>query len=135
MELERRGVVPFLIVVFAVAALLAYLLVPPIRRIAVRLDAVDRPEQRRVNTIPVPRGGGVAVAASFVVVDHGPIAGRTGASPSSSQSSGGVVPGGGSASLSAIAARCGGGQSASSAPANQSSGSGPRSGSRAMTRP
>ena len=41
---------------------------PLVRRIALRFDAVDQPGHRRVNTSPVPRGGGVAVAAAFVVV-------------------------------------------------------------------
>jgi UDP-GlcNAc:undecaprenyl-phosphate GlcNAc-1-phosphate transferase len=62
------GVVPFLLVAFLAAAAISFLLIPPIRRIAIRMDAVDRPGQRRVNTSPVPRGGGVAVAAAFVVV-------------------------------------------------------------------
>ena len=62
------GLVPFLFVVLAAAALISLLLTPPIRRIAIRIDAVDQPAQRRVNLTPVPRGGGVAVAASFVLV-------------------------------------------------------------------
>jgi UDP-GlcNAc:undecaprenyl-phosphate GlcNAc-1-phosphate transferase len=65
---SAAGVLPFLLVILAVAAAISYLLTPPIRRLAIRLDAVDRPGLRRVNTSPVPRGGGVAVAASFVVV-------------------------------------------------------------------
>jgi UDP-GlcNAc:undecaprenyl-phosphate GlcNAc-1-phosphate transferase len=35
---------------------------------AIQLGAIDRPGHRRVNTRPVPRGGGVAVAAAFIVV-------------------------------------------------------------------
>src|SRR5205085_4948476 len=35
---------------------------------------VDRPGLRRVNTSPVPRGGGVAVAAAFVLVTLGALA-------------------------------------------------------------
>jgi UDP-GlcNAc:undecaprenyl-phosphate GlcNAc-1-phosphate transferase len=62
------SVVPFLLVLFAAAAAVSFLLTPPIRRLAIRLDAVDRPGHRRVNTSPVPRGGGVAVAIAFVVV-------------------------------------------------------------------
>ena len=33
-----------------------------------RYEIVDRPEARRVNTIPVPRGGGLAVCAAFLLV-------------------------------------------------------------------
>jgi UDP-GlcNAc:undecaprenyl-phosphate GlcNAc-1-phosphate transferase len=62
------SVVPFLLVLFAAAAAVSFLLTPPIRRVAIRFKAVDRPGLRRVNTRPVPRGGGVAVAAAFVIV-------------------------------------------------------------------
>ena len=50
------------------AAALAFVLTPTVRRLAKRLDAVDHPHERRVNTTPVPRGGGVAVAVAFLVV-------------------------------------------------------------------
>lgn len=60
------GVVPFLVLIFLAAAAIATLLTPPTRRIAIRLRAVDRPNHRRVNTRPIPRGGGVAVTAAFV---------------------------------------------------------------------
>jgi UDP-GlcNAc:undecaprenyl-phosphate GlcNAc-1-phosphate transferase len=62
------GDLPFLLLVLALAAFISFALTPSIRRIAIRLDAVDRPGVRRVNTSPIPRGGGVAVATSFVVV-------------------------------------------------------------------
>jgi len=65
---NAAGYLPLLLLVLAVAAVLSLVLTPPIRRLAIRLDAVDRPGLRRVNTSPVPRGGGVAVAASFVLV-------------------------------------------------------------------
>jgi UDP-GlcNAc:undecaprenyl-phosphate/decaprenyl-phosphate GlcNAc-1-phosphate transferase len=61
------GVVPVLLVVLAASAAISYFLTPPIRRAAIRLDAVDRPGIRRVNTSPVPRGGGVAVAVAFIL--------------------------------------------------------------------
>ena len=53
---------------FLAAAALAFVLTPTVRRLAKRLDAVDHPHERRVNTTPVPRGGGVAVAVAFLVV-------------------------------------------------------------------
>ncbi|HZL15793.1 MAG TPA: undecaprenyl/decaprenyl-phosphate alpha-N-acetylglucosaminyl 1-phosphate transferase, partial [Verrucomicrobiae bacterium] len=52
---------------FAAAAILALVLTPLVRRIADRFDVLDRPEARRVNTSPIPRGGGIAVAAAFVI--------------------------------------------------------------------
>jgi UDP-GlcNAc:undecaprenyl-phosphate GlcNAc-1-phosphate transferase len=50
------------------AALISMVLTPFVRRAAIRLDNIDRPDERRVNEAPVPRGGGVAVAVSFLVV-------------------------------------------------------------------
>ena len=56
---------------FATAASVALVLTPLVRRIADRFDVLDRPEERRVNTSPVPRGGGIAVAAAFVITALG----------------------------------------------------------------
>jgi UDP-GlcNAc:undecaprenyl-phosphate GlcNAc-1-phosphate transferase len=53
---------------FVAATLISFVLTPLVRRLAHRVDAVDRPEARRVNTTPIARGGGVAVAAAFLVV-------------------------------------------------------------------
>jgi UDP-GlcNAc:undecaprenyl-phosphate/decaprenyl-phosphate GlcNAc-1-phosphate transferase len=39
-----------------------------VRRVAIRYDAIDHPDERRVNVKPVPRGGGVAVAIAFIAV-------------------------------------------------------------------
>jgi UDP-GlcNAc:undecaprenyl-phosphate/decaprenyl-phosphate GlcNAc-1-phosphate transferase len=61
-------VLPLLIVTFTVAMVLTVGLTPLVRRLAIRLEAVDAPNHRRVNASPVPRGGGIAVAASFLAV-------------------------------------------------------------------
>ena len=58
---------PFIVGAFAIAGLLAFALTPLIRRIAERFDMIDQPDHRRVNTLPVPRGGGVAVAVAAIV--------------------------------------------------------------------
>jgi UDP-N-acetylmuramyl pentapeptide phosphotransferase/UDP-N-acetylglucosamine-1-phosphate transferase len=60
--------VPYLLLAFLGAAALSFVLTPLVRRIAIHVDAIDHPEHRRVNDVPVPRGGGVAVAVAFVVV-------------------------------------------------------------------
>jgi UDP-GlcNAc:undecaprenyl-phosphate GlcNAc-1-phosphate transferase len=60
--------IPYLIAAFVAAALISFLLTPLVRRVALRLDAVDHPDHRRVNVIPIPRGGGVAVATAFILV-------------------------------------------------------------------
>jgi UDP-GlcNAc:undecaprenyl-phosphate GlcNAc-1-phosphate transferase len=59
---------PYLVVVFVTAAALSLALTPLVRRLAVRLDNIDRPDHRRVNRNPIPRGGGMAVALAFLVV-------------------------------------------------------------------
>ena len=64
-------VVPLLIVAFTVAALLSLVITPLVRRIAIRLETIDTPDQRRVNVSPIPRGGGVAVAMAFLTVTAG----------------------------------------------------------------
>ena len=62
---------PLLVVAFASAALIALLITPLVRRLAIRLDNVDLPDHRRVNKRPIPRGGGIAVATAFIVVSIG----------------------------------------------------------------
>jgi UDP-GlcNAc:undecaprenyl-phosphate GlcNAc-1-phosphate transferase len=47
-----------IVLVFILAALIALAVTPVVRRLMLRYEIVDRPEARRVNTIPVPRGGG-----------------------------------------------------------------------------
>ena len=71
---QADDMIPYLVVAFAFAALIALALTPSVRRWAIRLDAVDRPGHRRVNTSPIPRGGGVAVAAAFILVTLGLLA-------------------------------------------------------------
>ncbi len=47
------------------AGTLCHCFTPPVRRLALRLGAVDRPGGRRVNRRPVPRMGGLALFAGF----------------------------------------------------------------------
>lgn len=58
---------PFLVGTLLLAAVLSFLLTPLVRAVAHRLDIVDRPDERRVNVSPVPRGGGLAVAAACLI--------------------------------------------------------------------
>jgi UDP-GlcNAc:undecaprenyl-phosphate GlcNAc-1-phosphate transferase len=57
-----------ILLAFLSAALLSLALTPLVKRVVVRYKVVDRPEARRVNTSPIPRGGGIAVATAFLVV-------------------------------------------------------------------
>jgi UDP-GlcNAc:undecaprenyl-phosphate/decaprenyl-phosphate GlcNAc-1-phosphate transferase len=58
---------PFLVGTLLLAAVLSFVLTPLVRAVAHRFDIVDRPDERRVNLIPVPRGGGIAVAAACLI--------------------------------------------------------------------
>lgn len=57
-----------IVAVFLAAALLTFILTPQVRRIVLRYRIVDRPSARRVNRRPIPRSGGLAVAATFLAV-------------------------------------------------------------------
>ncbi len=59
---------PILAIAFVVAAVISLLLTPWVRGRALRHGVVDRPNARRVNLQPVPRGGGVAVVLAFLAV-------------------------------------------------------------------
>jgi UDP-GlcNAc:undecaprenyl-phosphate GlcNAc-1-phosphate transferase len=52
---------------FLVAALLALLLVPLTRRLALRVGAVDYPNERSLHQVPTPKLGGLAILAGALV--------------------------------------------------------------------
>ncbi|MGZ6269173.1 MAG: MraY family glycosyltransferase, partial [Candidatus Limnocylindrales bacterium] len=68
---EAGPALPLLVAAFLAAAGLSLGLTPWVRRWVRRLGMVDRPNARRVNTRPVPRGGGFAVAGAFLPVALG----------------------------------------------------------------
>jgi len=57
---------PPMLAAFALAAVASLLVTPAVRRLVVQKGIVDRPEARRVNVVPIPRAGGLAVAAAFL---------------------------------------------------------------------
>ncbi len=65
---DAGAIVPALVIAFGSATLLALFLTPPVRRFSRTFGLVDPPEARRVNVRPIPRGGGLAVAAAFLSV-------------------------------------------------------------------
>ena len=65
---DVEATIPYLIGAFVAAAAIAFLLTPIVRGRAIVMRMVDRPNQRRVNTRPIPRAGGIAVATAFLVV-------------------------------------------------------------------
>ena len=59
-----------LLLAFLVAALLAFVLTPPVKTLAGRIGAVDVPKDaRRMHRMPIPRLGGLAIFLAFFV-DH-----------------------------------------------------------------
>lgn len=50
---------------FLTAGVLSLILTPLVRTLMTRLGAVDQPDARRVNQVPIPRGGGLAVILAF----------------------------------------------------------------------
>ena len=58
--------IPYLCVA-VVAFITTFLAVPLVKRLAIKLDAVDYPSKRRINTKPIPRMGGAAVFLGLVV--------------------------------------------------------------------
>ncbi len=56
-----------LLVPFLIAAGLVLFFVPPVRTVLTKLGLVDQPSARRINKMPVPRGGGVALFAGTLM--------------------------------------------------------------------
>jgi len=52
---------------FLVAGLLALLLVPLTKRLAVRLGAIDYPDERKLHTVPTPKLGGLGILGGVLV--------------------------------------------------------------------
>jgi len=60
---------PQILATGAAAAVLAFLLTPVAMRLATRAGAIDEPDSgRRIHLAPIPRAGGLAVLASFLIV-------------------------------------------------------------------
>jgi len=55
------------VLIFASSLAVAAGVVPLLRRLAPRLGLMDQPSARKVHTTPMPRAGGVAIFAAFIV--------------------------------------------------------------------
>ena len=66
-----------MLLLFAVALIVTLATVPLAKRIACRLGAIDKPDRRRINKVPIPRMGGIAIfcglAAAVIVQVAGTI--------------------------------------------------------------
>ena len=58
--------IPYAVVFFAALAL-TLLLTPLVREASRRLGMVDKPDPRRINKVPIPRGGGLAIVVGVLV--------------------------------------------------------------------
>ncbi len=56
-----------LILAAVVAFLLCFGMTPPVKRFAELIGAVDQPNERRINKVPIPRMGGLAIFLGFVL--------------------------------------------------------------------
>ncbi|MBI5399372.1 undecaprenyl/decaprenyl-phosphate alpha-N-acetylglucosaminyl 1-phosphate transferase [Candidatus Saganbacteria bacterium] len=52
---------------FLLAFLITYFVTPIIKKIAVKINAVDLPGDRKIHAFPIPRLGGVAIWAGFII--------------------------------------------------------------------
>ena len=50
-----------------VAFLVCFLMTPPVKRFAENIGAIDIPNDRRINTQPIPRIGGLAIFCGFLI--------------------------------------------------------------------
>lgn len=57
---------PYLVAFFG-AFLLTYVLVPIVKRLNIALGMIDKPDERRINKVPIPRGGGLALIVGLLV--------------------------------------------------------------------
>ena len=68
MTQSGAAALPLAIVGFVVAGVLAFVLTPLAARLATAAGAIDQPDAaRRIHQAPVPRGGGLAVVAAFLL--------------------------------------------------------------------
>lgn len=64
---KRPDVVINALIIFLVTSVLALILTPIFRRIAIRLNILDKPGGRKIHPKPIPALGGVAIYLSFAI--------------------------------------------------------------------
>lgn len=55
------------IIAFSIGLIACYLLTPTVKKLALRLGAIDNPDNRKVHKLPVPRMGGLAIYVGFLI--------------------------------------------------------------------
>jgi UDP-N-acetylmuramyl pentapeptide phosphotransferase/UDP-N-acetylglucosamine-1-phosphate transferase len=54
------------LIAFAIAFFIVYILIPPLRKLAVRIGFVDRPTERKIHKEPVPHLASIGIFAAFM---------------------------------------------------------------------
>ena len=58
----------YILTVFIMAFFVAFLLTPLVKKLAIKLNAIDVPnDKRRIHDHPIPRLGGLAIVAGFTI--------------------------------------------------------------------
>ena len=57
-----------ILLVLLLGALLSWVLTLAVRRYAIRSELLDRPNDRSSHAVPTPRGGGLAIVATFLTL-------------------------------------------------------------------
>ncbi len=65
-DLFGRGFLAVLLT-FVTAAIITWRFIPPVRDFALKVGWADAPNERRLNTVPLPNAGGLAIFAGFVI--------------------------------------------------------------------
>ncbi|EUJ25141.1 llm protein [Listeria grandensis FSL F6-0971] len=56
-----------MLTIVLICFLASLLLTPIVRRIVLRFDITDKPDKRRINVVPIPSLGGVAIFVAFLI--------------------------------------------------------------------
>ncbi|MCF8008515.1 MAG: undecaprenyl/decaprenyl-phosphate alpha-N-acetylglucosaminyl 1-phosphate transferase [Halanaerobiales bacterium] len=55
------------IIIFLISLIVSYLLTPLVKKLAARVNGYDYPSDRRINKIPIPNTGGIAIFIAFMI--------------------------------------------------------------------
>ena len=58
------------VMVLIATIFMAVVLTPLVRFLALRIGAVDNPNARRINKVPMPSAGGLAIFISFAILSN-----------------------------------------------------------------
>lgn len=53
--------------IFLLSFFTAYIITPAVRKLAIKVNAIDMPEKRKIHAFPTPRMGGLAIFIAFII--------------------------------------------------------------------